>query len=140
MSIKLDTNAIKCIAVFEGITGAKVKDCIVEDNQIIFVVIAGQMGLAIGKNGMNVKEVQQALGKNVKLFEYSVNPEDFIKKIFSPIEIKKIEISNKGNEQVAHVFLDQHAKGKAIGKKGENIQRVKTLVDRHYGIKDVMIR
>lgn len=140
MSVKLDTNAIKYIAVFEGMTNAKIKDCMIEDTQIVFVVMEGQMGLAIGKNGLNVKEVQQAIGKPVKLFEYSTKPEDFIKKLFEPIELKKVEIVQKDSDKVVRVFLDTHAKGKAIGKKGENIQRIKTLLERHHGIKDVIIR
>ena len=140
MSVKLDTNAIKYIAVFEGMTNAKIKDCMIEDTQIVFVVMEGQMGLAIGKNGLNVKEVQQAIGKPVKLFEYATNPEEFIKKLFEPIELKKVEIVQKDSDKVVRVFLDTHAKGKAIGKKGENIQRIKTLLERHHGIKDVIIR
>jgi len=140
MSIKLDMNAIKYIAIFESVTGAKVKDCVAEPNQIVFVVNPGQMGLAIGKSGINVKEVQQALGKPIKLFEYSENPEEFIKKLFAPAEIKKVDITEKDAKKTAQVFLDSHEKGKAIGKKGENIQRVKILLDRHHNIKEVTIR
>lgn len=140
MSIKLDNNAIKYIAVFESVTGAKVKDCVIEPNQIVFVVNPGQMGLAIGKSGINVKEVQQALGKPIKLFEYSENPEEFIKKLFAPAEIKKVDITEKDARKIAHVFIETHEKGKAIGKKGENIQRVKVLLERHHDIKEVTIR
>ncbi|MGL6297993.1 MAG: NusA-like transcription termination signal-binding factor, partial [Methanobacteriaceae archaeon] len=51
MSVKLSATEIRYIALFEDITGAMVKDCIIDDDngKIIFVVKNGDMGLAIGK-------------------------------------------------------------------------------------------
>ena len=57
MSIKLSANEIRYIALFENITGAMVKDCIIDDEhgKVTFVVKNGDMGLAIGKKGSNIK-------------------------------------------------------------------------------------
>ena len=57
MSIKFNAHEIRFIALFESMTGAMVKDCILDDEnaKVTFVVKNGDMGLAIGKGGINVK-------------------------------------------------------------------------------------
>ena len=57
MSIKFSANEIRYIALFENMTGAMVKDCIIDDEhgKVTFVVKNGDMGLAIGKKGVNIK-------------------------------------------------------------------------------------
>ena len=49
MSIKFSANEIRYIALFENMTGAMVKDCIIDDEhgKVTFVVKNGDMGLAI---------------------------------------------------------------------------------------------
>ena len=58
MSIKLSANEIRYIALFESMTGAMVKDCIIDDEhgKVTFVVKNGDMGLAIGKGGSSVSK------------------------------------------------------------------------------------
>ena len=48
--IKFTTTEMKYIALFESISGASVKDCIVDEEQgrVIFVVKKGDIGAAIG--------------------------------------------------------------------------------------------
>jgi N utilization substance protein A len=51
MDIKFNRNEIRCIALFEEMSGAMVKDCIIDDEngEVTFVVKNSDMGLAIGK-------------------------------------------------------------------------------------------
>ena len=83
MSIKFNANEIRYIALFESLTGAMVKDCIIdEDNsKVTFVVKNGDMGLAIGKGGSTVNKVQKAVDKGVEIIEFSEDPTTFIKNI-----------------------------------------------------------
>lgn len=73
MGIKISTDEIKYIGLFESMTGATVKDCIFEDNKnkIVYVVKEGDMGLAIGKNGTNAQKVKETLNKPIDIIEYS---------------------------------------------------------------------
>ena len=87
MGLKLGTEEIKCIGLFESMTGAKVVDCILEDDKLIFVVIGRDVGLAIGKKGMNIKKMSEMSGKKIEVIEYSDVPEQFIKRDFQEFAI-----------------------------------------------------
>ncbi len=66
--ILLREDEIKYMALFENVTGALAKDCIIDEkaNRIIYVVKAGNVGLAIGKGGYNVKLLTRMINKNVE--------------------------------------------------------------------------
>ena len=87
MSIKFTANEIRYIALFENMTGAMVKDCIIDDEngKVTFVVKNGDMGLAIGKKGSTVSKVQRAVDKGVEIIELSDDPIQFIKNIKNKI-------------------------------------------------------
>lgn len=94
MSIKFTANEIRYIALFENMTGAMVKDCIIDDEngKVTFVVKNGDMGLAIGKKGSTVSKVQRAVDKGVEIIELSDDPIQFIKNILSPAELQSIKV------------------------------------------------
>ena len=87
MSIKFNANEIRFIALFESMTGAMVKDCILDDenSKVTFVVKNGDMGLAIGKGGSTVTKVKKAVGRGVEIIEHNEDPAQFIKNVLSPM-------------------------------------------------------
>ncbi len=93
MSIKFGANEIRFIALFENMTGAMVKDCIIDDdnNKVTFVVKQGDMGLAIGKRGSTVSKVQRAVDRGVEVIEFNEDPEQFIRNILSPAELQSVK-------------------------------------------------
>lgn len=143
MSIKFNANEIRYIALFENMTGAMVKDCIIdgENNKVIFVVKNGDMGLAIGKGGSTVSKVQKAVDKGVEVIELSDDSIQFIKNLLSPAELKSVKITqNKSGEKVAIVDADNINKRIAIGKNGVNIERAKVLAKRQQDINNVILK
>jgi N utilization substance protein A len=136
-SFKLSSEDIRYIALFENITGAITKDCITDndENKITFIVKKGNMGLAIGRKGSNIKRVKQTLGKKIEVLEHSDDPAEFLKNMFSPYRVKKVELK----DGVAYVEVDERDKTAAVGKKGKNIQKIKALAKRHHDIKDVIV-
>ncbi|MCD1293998.1 NusA-like transcription termination signal-binding factor [Methanocella sp. CWC-04] len=140
--VTFTTETMQYIALFESLTGAHAKDCLVlddEDSRIIFVVKSGDMGLAIGKNGNNINRVKKQIGRNVEVIEYNDDPKEFIKNLFQPAAIKNVVIATKGERQFALVDVASKDKGIAIGKNGRNINKVKSLAQRHLKIDDVII-
>lgn len=138
--IRLSTEGIRYISLFENITGAAVKDCIVEEDRIIYVVKAGDMGVAIGKNGYNVNHIKKTIDKSIDLVEYSEDPGIFIKNAFGPANVKSVNINIRNHKRLAIVEVSNKEKGLAIGREGKNIGKVKIVAQRHHDIDDVIIQ
>ncbi|HNZ87605.1 MAG TPA: NusA-like transcription termination signal-binding factor [Methanofastidiosum sp.] len=142
MGIKLATDEIRYIGLFESMTGATVKDCLFEDNKnkIVYVVKEGDMGLAIGKNGANAQRVKETLNKSIDIIEYSEDPVKFIKNIIWPVKVKSIHVSERRDgKKIAVLDINKKDKGLVIGKEGKNIDRIKNLLKRHHNLDDIMI-
>ncbi len=143
MSIKFGANEIRFIALFENMTGAMVKDCIIDDdnNKVTFVVKQGDMGLAIGKRGSTVSKVQRAVDRGVEVIELNEDPAQFIRNILSPAELQSVKISTrKSGEKIATVTTDNTNKRIAIGKNGINIERAKVLANRLHNVDNIILK
>lgn len=140
--IKLSTESIRYIALFEGLTGATAKDCIIdeENSRIIFVVKNGDMGLAIGRNGENINRVKRSTGKQVEVIEYSEELEEFLKNIIRPVLVRNISVSYRDGKRIVYVEVLSKDKGLAIGRDGKNVEKAKMLAQRHHDIDDVIIQ
>ena len=84
-SIKLTTEQMRFISLFQNVTKSSARDCLDDEKQdrLIFVVNEGKMGLAIGKGGCNIKSLQNILKRNVELIEYNEEPIKFLKNILN---------------------------------------------------------
>ncbi|MHC1600217.1 MAG: NusA-like transcription termination signal-binding factor [Candidatus Methanospirareceae archaeon] len=142
MTVKLDTEGIRCIGIFESSTGAGVKDCIVDNkaNKVIMVVKKGDMGLAIGKGGSNINKVKKLLRKDIEVVEHSSDLKEFIENLLRPAYVKGVELLNKNDKLCAYVEVLTKHKGIAIGRDGERIKKVNLLVKRNLGIDSVIIK
>ena len=140
--VKLTTEGIRYIALFESLTGAIARDCYVDDenDRVIFVVKKGDMGLAIGKNGNNINRVKKSIGKHIEIVEYSDEVDEFVANALQPVFVKKVQVIVKENRKLAYVEVMSKDRGIAIGKNGRNIQKAKVLGQRHYGLEDVIIK
>ena len=138
--IRLTTESIQYIALFENMTKAKILDCILEDERLVYVVKQGDMGLAIGKNGENINRVKKVLDKPIELVEYSDDPITFLKNAFGPVSLNSVTIINKNEKRLAYAEVYNKEKGLAIGRNGKNIEKVKMLARRHHNIEDVILQ
>jgi N utilization substance protein A len=133
---------MRYIALFESITGATVKDCIIDDeiDRIVFVVKKGQVGMAIGKGGKNIHLLEKMTGKRHEIIEHSENPAQFIKNALKPARVKEVRISERPNGQrIAVVAVNPRDKGVAIGRNGRNAERIRFLAKRYFQIQHVSI-
>jgi N utilization substance protein A len=141
-SIKLTTDEMRLMSLFQSVTKVTARDCLDDQkyDRIIFVVNEGKMGLAIGKNGSNIKSLHNILKRNVELVEYFSDPSKFLKHVFNSKFINEIKLSEKtdGSSQ-AIVFVDASKKGLVVGREGRNAERARLLAKRYFDISTVMI-
>ena len=140
--VKLTTEGIRYIALFESLTRAVARDCYIDDenDRVIFVVKNGDMGLAIGKNGNNINRVKRSIGKHIEIVEFSDDVDEFIANALQPVSVKKVQVVTKESKKLAYVEVPSKDRGIAIGKNGRNVNKAKVLAQRHYGLEDVIIQ
>jgi len=134
MSIKLATQNIRDIAVFERLTKVHAKDCIRGESCVYFMIEQGKSGLAIGKNGSNVKSVGRVLGKPVKVFEFAPDLESMVKNMIP--SVKGMEV----NGESVTVSIPKSDRSVVIGRSGQNIKVMKEFLKRHFKIKYLRLR
>jgi N utilization substance protein A len=133
---------MRYIALFESISGASVKDCIIDEEQgrAIFIVNQGQVGVAIGRGGRNIHTLEKMTGKKHEIIEYSEDPVQFIKNALKPAAVREVRVSERTDgKKMAVVTINPKDKGIAIGKNGKNAERLRFLAKRYFNIQNVNI-
>jgi N utilization substance protein A len=121
------------IEELRALTKVTAIDCLIDDrfDRIIYVIKQGDMGLAIGKSGDNIKKMSQIFGKRVEMVEFSEEPDQFIANMFKPAEVLEVLIDGDGCP-VTIVVPEKSDVGLAIGKSGATIEKARQLVRRFY--------
>jgi len=140
--IKFTSREMQYISLFESMTGAVVRDCIVEeDGRIIFVIKEGNVGMAIGRRGRNIAMLEKMTGKRHEIIEYSDSAAQFIKNALKPARVEEIRITERlDGKSIAVISVEPKDKGIAIGKNGRNAERIRFLAKRYFQIDNVSIQ
>ena len=117
------------------LTKAIAQDCVIDDrfDRVIYVIRPGDMGLAIGKKGDNIKRLQSVLGKRIEMVEFAEPADAFIANIFKPAEVVSVEHPPENGPLNVYV-RQRNDLGIAIGKAGCNIEKARILVRRFHGL------
>ncbi|HSG84258.1 MAG: NusA-like transcription termination signal-binding factor [Nitrosopumilus sp.] len=141
-SIKLTTDQMRMMSLFQNVTGATARDCVEDEKQdrVIFVVNTGKMGLAIGKGGIHIKSLQNIVKRNVELVEFDEDPAKFLSNLLNSKLISEVKINKRsdGTKQ-AIVMVDARKKGIVVGREGRNAEKARLLAKRYFDISSVLI-
>lgn len=133
---------MRLISLFQNVTGASARDCVEDEkqNRVIFVVNEGKMGLAIGKGGSHIRNLQNIIKKNVELVEYSDDPAKFLKNMLNNKLVSDVKLNKRldGSTQ-AIVIVDAKKKGIVVGREGKNAEKARLLAKRYFEITSVLI-
>jgi N utilization substance protein A len=133
---------MRLISLFQNVTGASARDCVEDEkqNRVIFVVNEGKMGLAIGKGGSHIRNLQNIIKKNVELVEYSDDPIEFLKNMLNSKLVMEVKLNKRldGTTQ-AIVLVDPKKKGIVVGREGRNAEKARLLARRYFEITSVLI-
>lgn len=132
--ITFDATVLQTMALFEQVTGARLKDFV--PTHMIFIVENGEMGKAIGKNASHVRRLEHLLKKNVQLVEFSDDLPVFLKNLVHPADVLSVENS----EGVVTIRpRDAKSKGMIYGRERSRLMLIKDIVKRHFQVKDIKV-
>ena len=135
--IKYNAEMLKVIALFESVTGAKLKDCFIDDLEIlVFIVEEKDMSKAIGKGGSTFQRLRQLLKRKIKIVEFSPNLEEFVAGLIYPVKPKSIELSD-GTLTVAGEDIE--SRSMLIGRDSRNLKNYRAIIQRYFDIKEMKV-
>lgn len=138
MTIVFDLDTIRLLNLFENMTNVPVKDCFINGDTVYFIVEEGKIGLAIGKGGNSIKNVEKVIGKKIKVFEYSTNPTEFAKNLIP--QIKEVSLINNAETVEMEIKVNKNDRGFVIGRGGEKIKIYKEILKRVHNISDLRVK
>jgi len=138
--ITFSNETVQYINMATKYTKAAIKDCLIEEDRIIFVVEKGQIGIAIGSKSKNLEKLRSLFKKNVKFVEFDKDKERFVRNLCKPYQVNTVNIEGDDQASMVKVEVSPRDKSKLIGKGGRNINMIRKLAQRHHPIKDVQIK
>lgn len=140
MSVTFDTETIQMMTFFENLTGAPVKDCLINGDEctVYFLIDEGKAGIAIGKNGSSIKRAENMINKKIKIFEYSKDLITFVKNLIPQSE--NVKIKNEDNKVIVEVNVNKKDKAMVIGRDRKTLKLFKELLNRSHQVDDLIIR
>ena len=95
--IKLTSEQLSLMSMFQSMTGATARDCVLDEKKkrLIFVVAKGQMGLAIGKDGVAVKKIERAVRRPVEVVEWADVIAGFVKNALGSRYVQEVRVSDR---------------------------------------------
>jgi len=137
--ITLSNETVQYINLASMHSGASIRDCVVEDDRVVFVVEKGQLGIAIGSKAKNLEKLRSLFKKSVKFVEFDEDKARFVSNLCKPYEVTKVSLEGNDDASVVRIEVNSRDKSKLIGKGGRNINMIRKLAQRHHLIKDVQI-
>src|SRR5208337_2822055 len=137
--IKFSMEEMRLIALFENITGATANDCVIDNDRIVFIAKAGEMGRAIGKAGKNINMLRKMTGKPIEVVEFADTVEGLVKNCLAPAAVKEVRITERPDRKIVVVEVEPKDKALAIGKNGRTIDKTRMLAKRYYQVDHVQI-
>ncbi len=136
MKIKYTKELLAMMNLFSRATGAGIKDCFDAENTIYFVVQPGDLGKAIGKGGIIVKELQHKLQRKIRIIEFHNDASEFVKNVIYPVTADSIEL--QGNLLIVR-SSDRNTKGLLIGRNAKNLNMLTKVVQRYFTVDEIKV-
>lgn len=134
--IKYDLNLMRFISIFTTITRAKVKDCFLSEDIVVFIVGEDEIAKAIGKSGTTAKMVERAINRKIKIVEFNPKLEHFVRNIIYPLKVDEVVIEDGVVQLKAP---DMKTRGMLIGRNAQNLKNTRNTLKRHFNITELKV-
>lgn len=136
----IDNKIMGYIQLFEKMTRVDVRDCMENEDMILFIVGEHRMAEIFKNRPDSVTGLREKTNKHILIAEISRDLLNFVRNIFFRFGVKEININWKEGATNIQVGVDATEVGKAIGKEGRNIKLFREAVSRNFNIHSLSIK
>ncbi|MEM0480706.1 MAG: hypothetical protein QXQ14_00755 [Candidatus Aenigmatarchaeota archaeon] len=133
--IEFDKEVIRIINFVENLTNANIKDCIIKNNTI-YLLVDKKTKFSLYNIAM-LKILKRLLNKEIKVYEYSSDLNEFLRNLI-PYMISYRILNNNG-KKIIEIKVNKMYKGLVLGRNKRNLEVYKSLLSRNFKINDVKI-
>ena len=124
------------MSAFGSVSRADLKDCIADENQIMYIVKKGDLSQAIGKQAINVHKLERAFKRRIKMVEFNENVITFILNIIAPLKVR--EAQEEGSIIIL-TPIDSKTRGMLIGRAASNLRAIEAIAKRYFSITEIKV-
>jgi N utilization substance protein A len=99
-----------------------------------------KLGQAIGKQGAHSKKIGKALGKNVRIIGFNVDPVKFTRNLIYQAEPRSITLEKEDTEKHIIIEADYKTHCSIRGKKSKNLNILRKLLKRHHNVDEIILK
>lgn len=126
---------MRYINLFERVCKVSTMNCFIYNGIIVFAVPKQMVFRAVGKNGENVKRLNEILRKKIKVVEASEDLSKFIAAVVDPVGFNKIEV----RDGTVFITAGKQNKASLIGRNRQREQELEDILKQFFGIQHVRI-
>lgn len=133
MTLKINNETFRYLSVFSTLTGVSAVDCFEQDEEVVYVVEAGKIGIAVGKNGSNIKKVENLLKRKIRLVENSQDIVRFVRNAIYPMKPENVYVATKADgSKIIKLQVDSRVKKNLMRNSKKLFKLLETLISRHF--------
>ncbi len=130
MKIKFTPELMGFMGIFQRVTNAGLKDCFVDDNSMLtFVVTPGELGKAIGKGAENIRALENAFNRKIKIVEFNPELRAFIRNLVYPSKVLDMNVEE---DTIVLTPENSQSRGYLIGRAASNLRNYEHIVQRYF--------
>ena len=123
---------MRYINLLYRVANIKTKRCFIYNNVIVFAVPSAFISRAIGPNGKNVKEMQEKLGRKIRIIKEADgigDAERFVEDIVDPITFVSIEV----REDQIILTAGTRSKAALLGRNKRRYEELNRIIQETFG-------
>lgn len=136
----IDNKILGYMQIFQKVTRVDVKECLENEDMILFIVREHAMAEIFKNNPDCVSSIREKTNKHILIAETSKDLLNYVRNIFFRFGVREINISWKEGQTNIQVGVEAMEIGKAIGKEGRNVKLFKEAVSRSFNIHSLVIK
>lgn len=131
MKVVYDQEILGIMNLINKLSQARVRDCFKDEDTYYCTVEKGDIGRAIGKGGITISRIKQAVNKKVKMIEHEDTAGDYVRNFIYPVKVEEIREEEK---MVIISGGDKKTKSILIGRDGRNLKLLNKAVKRFFDV------